>query len=87
MISLELSEILCCAETRQALRLAEPALIEKINGQIAAGVLRNRSGRLVNEFLDGGLVRSDGQLLYTIRGSIPVMLPDEAIPLGGQLVF
>jgi uncharacterized protein YbaR (Trm112 family) len=33
------------------------------------------------EKLEGGLVRADGKVLYPMRGEIPVMLIDEAIPL------
>jgi uncharacterized protein YbaR (Trm112 family) len=81
MIDPELLKILCCPETHQDLRLAEPAMVEKLNQQIAAGALKNRIGQPVQEKLDGGLVRADGKFLYPIRGKIPIMLVDEAIPL------
>ena len=32
--------------------------------------------------LEGGLLRADGKVVYPIRNGIPVMLIDEAIPLG-----
>jgi uncharacterized protein YbaR (Trm112 family) len=64
-------------------RLAEPAVIEKLNGQIAAGALANRAGQPVKEKIDGGLVRADGKVLYPVRRNIPVMLVDEGIPLAG----
>lgn len=79
----ELLKILCCPETHQELRLAEPALIEKLNRQITTGELRNRAGKPATEKLDGGLVRADGKFLYPIRQKIPVLLVDEAIPLAG----
>jgi uncharacterized protein YbaR (Trm112 family) len=81
MIDAELLKILCCPETHQELRLAEPAVIERLNQQAAAGTLKNRSGTVVSEKLDGGLVRADGKFLYPIRQQIPIMLIDEAIPL------
>ena len=81
MVDSELLKILCCPETHQGLRMAEPALLEKLNQQIATGGLRNRAGRPVKEKCDGGLVRADGKFLYPIRQEIPVMLVDEAIPL------
>jgi uncharacterized protein len=77
----ELLKILCCPETHQDLRLAEPAVIEKLNGQVAAGALKNRAGQAVQEKLDGGLMRADGKVLYPIRRNLPVMLVDEGIPL------
>lgn len=81
MIDLELLKILCCPETHQELRVVEPALVEKLNQQVAAGGLKNRAGQPVKEKIDGGLVRADGKFLYLVRRDIPVMLVDEAIPL------
>jgi uncharacterized protein len=81
MIDPDLLKILCCPETHQELRLAEPAVIEKLNGQIAAGTLANRGGKPVTEKIEGGLIRADGKLLYPIRRNLPIMLVDEGIPL------
>jgi uncharacterized protein len=83
MIDPELLKILCCPETHQALRLAEPAVIDTLNGQIAAGTLKNRAGQQVQEKIEGGLIRADGKFLYPIRRNIPVMLVDEGILLVG----
>jgi uncharacterized protein YbaR (Trm112 family) len=81
MISPELLALLCCPETHQDLRPAEPALVAALNARIATGSLKNRAGQPVLEKLDGGLVRADGQFLYPIRGDLPIMLIEEAIPL------
>ena len=81
MIDPEILKIMCCPETHQPIALAEPSLIEKLNRQIAAGQLRNRGDQPVKEKIDGGLVREDKKFLYPIRGDIPIMLIDEAIPL------
>jgi uncharacterized protein len=83
MIDPDLLKILCCPETHQELRLAEPAVIEKLNVQIAAGTLTNRGSKVVNEKIEGGLIRADGKLLYPIRRNLPIMLVDEGIPLAG----
>jgi uncharacterized protein YbaR (Trm112 family) len=83
MIDAELLKIMCCPETHQELRLAEPAVIEKLNEQVSAGALKNRAGQPVQEKIEGGLIRADGKLLYPIRRNIPVMLVDEGIPLAG----
>ena len=83
MIDPDLLKVLCCPETHQEVRLAEQALINKLNGQITAGTLTNRAGQPVKEKIDGGLVRADDKLLYPIRRNIPVMLVDEGIPLAG----
>ncbi len=81
MIDSELLKILCCPETHQEVRLAEPPVIDKLNQRIAAGALKNRAGQPVQEKIEGGLVRADGKFLYPIRHDIPVMLVDEGIPL------
>ena len=81
-----LLSILCCPETHQPLRLSSTGTLAAINREIAAGRLRNRSGDLVADPIEGGLVREDGQWLYLIRGGVPVMLIDEALPLAGLAV-
>ncbi len=83
MIDADLLKILCCPETHQEVRLAEPAVIDKLNAQITAGTLKNRAGQPVQEKIEAGLVRADGRVLYPIRNNIPIMLVDEGLPLGG----
>jgi uncharacterized protein YbaR (Trm112 family) len=82
MVDPELLRLLCCPETHQDLVLADSGLLERLNSQIAQGALKNRSGRPVDRKLDGGLIRADRKFLYPIRQDIPVMLIEEAIPLG-----
>lgn len=77
----DLLAILCCPETKQAVVLADDLLIQKVNGAIERGVLKNKAQKAVTEKLDGGLVRSDNKILYPVREDIPVMLIDEGIPL------
>ena len=81
-ISNELLEILACPETKQPLTLAASTLLARLNDRIRQGQLTNRRGTAVTEPIDGGLVRKDGRYLYPIRDDIPIMLIDEAIPLG-----
>ena len=83
MIDPDLLKILCCPETHQELRLAEPVVVDKLNQQIASGVLKNRAGQPVQERIEEGLIRADGKVLYPIRRNLPVMLVDEGIPLAG----
>ena len=77
----DLLAILCCPETKQAVVLADDLLIQKVNGTIERGQLKNKAQKPVTEKLDGGLVRADNKILYPVREDIPVMLIDEGIPL------
>lgn len=81
MVNEQLLNILVCPESRQPVRLAEPSLVEKVNGAIAAGTLKNRAGQPVEEPVQEMLVREDQQIAYPVRDDIPVMLIDEGIPL------
>lgn len=80
-MEVQLLKILRCPETHQELHLAEPALLDRLNRQIAARALRNRAGQPLEEELQAGLVRADGKFLYPIRRDIPVMLIEEALPI------
>ena len=79
----ELLKILCCPETHQALALADAAVLDKLNERFVAGRLQNRGGQPVQEKIEDGLVRADRRYLYPMRRNIPILLVDEAIPLGG----
>jgi len=79
MIRPELLKILCCPETRQPLRLADSALLQNLNRQIADGTLRNFQGKHVAEKLESALIRADGKCVYPIRENIPLLLIGEAI--------
>ena len=79
MISASLLEILCCPETHQPLRVAEPVLLERLNHEIAQGTVKNRAGSAVKERLEDALLRADGQFIYPVRNQIPVLLVGEAI--------
>jgi uncharacterized protein YbaR (Trm112 family) len=83
MIDAELLEILVCPETKQPVRVADSALLDRLNRAVSAGTLKNRGGDVVGDSLDGGLVREDGRILYPVRDDIPIMLLDEAIEVEG----
>ncbi|MBH0199327.1 MAG: hypothetical protein HP497_07880 [Nitrospira sp.] len=77
----DLLAILCCPETKQAVTVAESALVDKLNAAVARGGLKNKGKKPVSEQMDGGLIRADQKILYPIREGIPVMLIEEGIPL------
>ncbi len=75
---------LVCPVTRQPLRPASAGELERVNGRIRAGELRNRGGEPVAEPLDAGLVAGDGPVLYPVRDGIPILLRHEAVSLDGS---
>lgn len=76
-----LLDILVCPETKQPLRLADPALVQAANSLIGSGSLRNRSGQVITELISAILVRDDGLVAYAVRDDIPIMLIEESIAL------
>lgn len=84
MINKDLTAILVCPESHTPLHPADPRLLARLNAAIAAGKVKNRAGRPVDEPVREGLVRAAGDLLYPICDGIPVMLVDEAIPLSKE---
>ena len=64
----ELLQILCCPLTRQPLRLAERNALSKASAKVARPILE-------------GLIREDGKMFYPISNGIPLLTPEEGIPL------
>ena len=81
MIDQELLDILACPENKTPVSMAEQTIIDQLNEQIANGKITNRGGKIVENPLDGGLIREDKKFLYPIDDGIPIMLIDEAISL------
>lgn len=79
MIHPDLLSIIACPESRQPLSLADAALLEKLNAAIAGGGVKNVGGADVANAVEAALVREDGEVVYLIRDSIPVLLVDEGI--------
>ena len=75
------SPILVCPADRTPLSPASDQMVARLNRAIAAGQVTNQAGRLLEQPLDGGLIRADQTLLYPILDGIPILLADEAIPL------
>ena len=82
-IDKELLDLLACPETHQSLAEADAALLEKLNGRVAAGGCLNVGGEEVTAPLEAGLVREDRKIVYPIRDTIPVLLMNEGIATGG----
>jgi len=84
MIDQGLLDILVCPETKQPLKVADRALLDRINTAIGEGSITNRGGESVTADLEEALVREDGSVLYPVREDIPIMLIDESIQLSQQ---
>jgi uncharacterized protein YbaR (Trm112 family) len=82
MISHELLSLLRCPQTKQVLAVATAEQLAQIEAVRRTGKLRDHAGRAVLETISAGLVRADGTLLYPVRNGIPVLLLDDALPLG-----
>lgn len=81
MVDQNLLDILVCPETKQPLRLADDALLQRVNAAIRQGSVANRGGAALSEEVGEALVREDGRYLYPVHDGIPIMLIDEAIPI------
>jgi uncharacterized protein YbaR (Trm112 family) len=81
VVDQSLLEILVCPETKQPLRVADAALLDRLNTSVRKGAIKNRGGHAVSAPVEEGLVRQDGSVLYPVRDDIPIMLIDESIPL------
>ena len=82
MIHNTLLETLVCPEDKSPLTIADAALLRRVNDAVRAGRLRNRGGQSIADPIEAALLRADGELIYPIQDGIPIMLIDEAIPLG-----
>jgi uncharacterized protein YbaR (Trm112 family) len=72
---------LVCPETHQPLTEADAEVIWRLNDAISRGALRFTGEAQVEQRLDGGLIRQDGQVLYPVIQGIPHLTMDQAIAL------
>jgi uncharacterized protein YbaR (Trm112 family) len=76
-----LLEIVSCPETQKPLKLADGALMERLNASIDKGKLRDKAGRVVGPRLQAALLRDDGELVYPVWDNMPDLMVDAAIEL------
>jgi uncharacterized protein YbaR (Trm112 family) len=73
-----LLDLLCAPLSHAALRLADSAELQEINGRIQQRLVRNRDGVTLDVELDGALVCQSEGACYPIRDALPVLIPGEA---------
>lgn len=78
-ISQELLQILCCPRSRVPVVMLAAGQVARLNAAVKAGELRYADGSAVEQPLEEALVTTDGQTVYRIDDSIPVMLVEQAI--------
>lgn len=72
-------QYLRCPISHQPLQLVDASQLERLNAQIDAGELKNRSGQPVERRLENALRTEDGGLLYPVWDDILTLIADEAI--------
>jgi uncharacterized protein YbaR (Trm112 family) len=77
----ELISILICPESGQPVKLADEAVLERLNAAIQAGSVRSRGGAPVSKAIQEGVLREDGKVLYPVEDGIPVMLTEDSIEI------
>ena len=79
-ISEDLLSILCCPRTKVPVQMLPADRLAALNGRIEQGVVTYQDGETVEKPLQEGLITEDGETIYRIDDSIPVMLVDQGIP-------
>lgn len=80
----ELQNVLRCPIDRSPLTVASEALLGELNSAIRERRLYNLGGQRLDRAIEGGLVRSAGDLIYPIIDGIPLLIKDEAISLASM---
>ena len=78
-------KLIVCPKTRQKLSYASEDILKSVNKAIDQGRVNTANGQVISEYLDAGLITSDGSLIYPVRQGIPHLLIDEGIVVSDNL--
>ena len=78
-VNRKLLEILVCPITKQPVSILSGIKLDALNEKISAGDVDNHSGTRIAEPLVEALITENGNTIYPVVDSIPVMLEGESI--------
>lgn len=79
-VAADLLEILCCPDTKVALKVLGEDRISAINKEIATGKVKFKDGKKVDKPLSEALITTDEKTIYRVDDEIPIMLVEMGIP-------
>lgn len=74
-------EVVACPDTKRPLRLADGALLARLNAAVDKKKLKDKSQSVIDARLQAALVRDDDVVAYPVWDDVPRLLVDAAIPL------
>ena len=80
-IDRKLLEILVCPVTKLSLSMLSDEKLSQLNEKIAQGTLNSMDGEPVSTALEEALITANGNIIYPIEASIPVMLEERSISI------
>ncbi len=86
MLESKLIEMLRCPVDGGRLTLLDAQAIQRLNGALEAGELRDRLDQRITTPFDAALLNINANRVYPIRGGIPSLVADEAIDLPKQFL-
>ena len=81
MITDDVLNLLVCPESKQRLRWADSAIVERLKNLSISGDLNTTSGSRVSGDFEAVLLREDGAVGYLVKGGIPILLVEQGVAI------
>lgn len=78
---LKIEDIISCPASGARLSLAPGNILQKVNESIQKRSLKNNSGKIIEETLEGAFVSDDGKMAFPIIKGSPILLTEEGFRL------